>query len=64
MCCRAFDRNGDGRVAVSDVKTFLRTFGEMFSQPDIDALIAKFDENQNGYFELEEFEKFLSFVQY
>lgn len=49
---------------MSDVKVFLRSFGEMFSEPDIEALIAKFDENQNGYFEIEEFEKFLSFVQY
>ena len=64
MHCRAFDRKGDGRVAISDVKIFLRSFSETFSQPDIDGMIAKFDETQNGYFEIEEFEKFLSFVQY
>ena len=61
---RAFDRKGDGKVAVSDVKIFLRGFGEMFSEPDIEGLIARFDENKNGFFEIEEFEKFLSFVQY
>ena len=62
--CRAFDRKGEGKVAVSDVKIFLRSFGEMFSEPDIEGLIARFDENKNGFFEREEFEKFLSFVQY
>ena len=51
-------------MAVTDVKTFLRSFGEMFSEPDIQGLIARFDENKNGFFEIEEFEKFLSFVQY
>ena len=51
-------------MAVSDVKIFLRSFGEMFSEPDIQGLIARFDENKNGFFEIEEFEKFLSFVQY
>ena len=44
-------------LTVRILKIFLRSFGEMFTEPDIDGLIARFDENRNGFFEIEEFEK-------
>ena len=62
--CRAFDRQGDGRIAIEDVKIFLRHFGDLCSEPEIEGLIVKFDENKNGFFEKREFINFLSFVQY
>ena len=62
--CRAFDRQGDGRIAIEDVKLFLRHFGDLCSEPEIEGLLVKFDENKNGFFEKEEFINFLSFIQY
>ena len=61
---RAFDRRGDGKIAIEDVKLFLRHFGDFCSEPEIERLIVKFDENKNGFFEKEEFINFLSFIQY
>ena len=46
------------------MKLLLQCFGDMFDEPDMEDLIARFDENKNGFFEMEEFIKFLNFVQY
>ena len=64
LILRAFDTRGDGKIAIQDMKLFLRCFGDMFDEPDMEELIARFDENKNGFFEMEEFIKFLNFVQY
>ena len=59
---RAFDKHGEDRIAIEDVKLFLRHFG--VSETEVLEFICKFDENKNGYFEIEEFLKFMSCIQY
>ena len=59
---RAFDKHGEDRIAIEDVKLFLRHFG--VSENEVLEFICKFDENKNGYFEIEEFLKFMSCIQY
>ena len=43
---------------------FLRYFGDICSEPEVEGLLVKFDENKNGFFEKEEFMNFLSFIKY
>jgi len=60
---RVFDRKGDGKISIDDVKLLLRSF-DIDEEPEIQSLIAKFDVNKNGYFEMDEFLNFLSFIEY
>ena len=65
MAFRAFDTRGDGHVSIENVRLYLTSFTEgQFTDEEIGKIIKGFDENKNGYFEINEFVNFLSFVQY
>eukprot|EP01018_Ginkgo_biloba_P010987 Gb_05637 [translate_table: standard] len=58
---RVLDRDGDGRIAFSDLQDFVSScLGENISKQDIELMICVADLDRNGSVDFEEFERLIS----
>jgi EF-hand domain pair len=54
-----FDVNGDGKLNYREFQHLLLSFGIALSEPDLDTLVARFDDNGDGCIDMHEFFAFI-----
>jgi calcium-binding protein CML len=53
-----FDKNGDGRISVSELEEMLSTFGSKTSSEELKRMMEPIDQNGDGYIDLKELTDF------
>ena len=53
-----FDKNGDGRISVSELEQMLSTLGSKTTSDEVKRMMEHIDQNGNGYIDLKEFADF------
>jgi Ca2+-binding EF-hand superfamily protein len=56
---RAFDRNKDGFIDISELKSMLMNLGEPMSEAEVSQVMLDFDKSQDGRLNIEEFARML-----
>jgi len=54
---RVFDRDGDGRISVRDLRAFMRLLGEVSSDARLEAMMAQADREGRGSVDFEQFSR-------
>ncbi|KEH41241.1 EF hand calcium-binding family protein [Medicago truncatula] len=53
-----FDKNGDGRISVSELEQMFSTFGSKTTSDEVKSMMKHIDQNGDGYIYLKEFADF------
>ncbi|KAF9919371.1 calmodulin-like 3 [Lobosporangium transversale] len=51
----AFDKNGDGAISPTELRSLLRVVGESYSKDAVENMIREFDTDNNRHIDFQEF---------